>query len=112
MKHPRSCCPVACTLDLIGDKWTLLIVRDLLLGRSHFREFSSSPERIATNILTDRLTRLVEAELAEKFPSPEQPGRDAYRLTEKGTTLGPVVQSLRKWGLEHIEGTAARLKPK
>lgn len=112
MNHPRSCCPVACTLDLIGDKWTLLIIRDLMLGRSHFREFSASPERIATNILTDRLTRLVEAALVEKFPSPEQPGRDAYRLTKKGETLGPVVQTIKKWGLEHIEGTSARLKPK
>jgi DNA-binding HxlR family transcriptional regulator len=112
MKHPRSCCPVACTLDLIGDKWTLLVVRDLLLGRSHFREFSASPERIATNILTDRLTRLVEAELVEKFPSPEQPGRDAYRLTKKGKTLGPLVHAIKNWGLEHLEGTSARLKAK
>ncbi len=112
MKHPRSCCPVACTLDLIGDKWTLLVVRDLLFGRSHFREFSASPERIATNILTDRLTRLVDAELVEKFPSPEQPGRDAYRLTKKGKTLGPLVQVIKNWGLEHLEGTSARLKAK
>lgn len=109
---PRSCCPVACTLDLIGDKWTLLIVRDMLLGRTHFREFSASPERIATNILTDRLGRLVEAELVEKFPSPEQAGRDAYRLTEKGRTLEPLVQAMKGWGLKHIEGTSARLKAK
>lgn len=111
MEHPRSCCPVACTLDIIGDKWTLLVVRDLLLGRSHFREFAASPERIATNILTDRLARLVEHGLAEKFPSPEQPARDAYRLTDKGRTLGPIVKAIVKWGLEHLEGTAAMMKP-
>ena len=112
MEHPRSCCPVACTLDIIGDKWTLLVVRDLLLGRSHFREFSASPERIATNILTDRLTRLVEHGLAERFPSPEQTGREAYRLTDKGKTLGPVVKALVKWGLEQIHGTATMMTPK
>lgn len=110
MDHQRSCCPVACTLDLIGDKWTLLVVRDLLLGRSHFREFAASPERIATNILSDRLSKLVEHKLAEKFPSPEQPGRDAYRLTKKGKTLEPVVQSIVKWGLENLPGTAAKMK--
>ena len=112
MEHARSCCPVACTLDIIGDKWTLLVVRDLLFGRIHFREFSASPERIATNILTDRLTRLVDAGLAERFPSPEQSGRDAYRLTEKGRTLGPVVKAIANWGLEHLEGTAAMMKPR
>jgi DNA-binding HxlR family transcriptional regulator len=111
MEHPRSCCPVACTLDIIGDKWTLLVVRDLLLGRSHFREFAASPERIATNILTDRLTRLVDHGLAEKFPSPEQPGREAYRLTDKGKTLGPVVKAIVKWGLEQLQGTAAMMTP-
>ncbi|MFO0426214.1 MAG: winged helix-turn-helix transcriptional regulator [Planctomyces sp.] len=111
-KHERSCCPVACTLDIIGDKWTLLVVRDLLLGRSHFREFTASPERIATNILTDRLNRLVSAGLVEKFPSPEQSNRDAYRLTEKGKTLGPIVKAIMKWGLEHLKGTAAMMTPK
>ncbi len=112
MKHPRSCCPVACTLDLIGDRWTLLIVRDLLLGRAHFKEFAAAPEGIATNILTDRLARLVEHGLVEKFPSRQQPGREAYRLTSKGTTLGPVVKAIMNWGLLHIEGTQVKLKPK
>jgi DNA-binding HxlR family transcriptional regulator len=111
-KHARSCCPLACTLDIIGDKWTLLVVRDLLLGRSHFREFTASPERIATNILTDRLNRLVSEGLVEKFPSPEQSAREAYRLTAKGRTLGPVVRAIMKWGLKQIEGTDARMKQK
>lgn len=111
MKSPRSPCPVACTLDVIGDKWTLLVVRDLLLGRSHFKEFAAAPEGIATNILSDRLARLVEHGLVERFPSPDQPGRDAYRLTKKGQSLGPVVKTIGQWGLENIEGTAALLKP-
>ena len=112
MKDRRSCCPVSCTLDIIGDKWTLLVVRDLFLGRAHFKDFTASPERIATNILTDRLARLVDHGLAERFPSPEQSGRDAYRLTRKGRSLKPVLTTITKWGLENVEGTKIRLKPK
>ena len=112
MQHARSCCPIACTLDILGDKWTLLVVRDLLLGRAHFKEFAASPEGIATNILTDRLARLQSHGLVEKTPSPEQPGRDAYRLTAKGKSLKPVVTAISKWGLEHVEGSEVKLKPK
>ena len=112
MKKQRSCCPVAGALDIIGDKWTLLVIRDLFLGRSQFKEFASSPERIATNILSNRLARLVEEGLAEKFPSPEQPNRDAYRLTKKGESLGPVLLAVTEWGLANIPGSEARLKPK
>ena len=108
----RSTCPVACTLDIIGDKWTLLIVRDLLLGRSHFREFSASPEKIATNILSNRLARLADHELVEKYPSTETPGRDAYRLTKKGKSLGKVVKAMVEWGTNNIEGAKAQMKPK
>ncbi len=112
MHRARSCCPIACTLDVIGDKWTLLVVRDLLLGRSQYKEFAASPERIATNILADRLQRLVEHGLAEKFPSPEQPGRDAYRLTAKGKKLRPVIKALVDFGLQQIDGTEVKMKPK
>lgn len=104
MEKRRSPCPLACTLDLIGDRWTLLIIRDLLLGKSQFRHFNASPEGIATNILSNRLGRLVSAGLVEKSP-------DGYALTARGRTLGPIVQSLARWGLEHIEGTAALLGP-
>lgn len=83
-----------------------------MLGRSQFKDFAKSPEGIATNILTDRLARLVNYELAEKFPAPDQAGRDAYRLTKKGKSLGRIVKEFTKWGLENIEGTAAKLKPK
>jgi DNA-binding HxlR family transcriptional regulator len=101
----RSPCPVACSLDLIGDKWTLLVVRDLLLGRSHFKDFEASPEGIATNILANRLARLVASGLAEKYRSPEQKDRAAYRLTEKGKSLEPVVGAIAEWGLAQIDGT-------
>ncbi len=110
-KAPRSVCPVACALDLIGDRWTLLVVRDLWCGKAHFKEFSASPEGIATNILADRLERLVGSGIAERYPSAERPGREAYRLTEKGKSLGPVLTALRDWGLRNVEGTAALMKP-
>jgi DNA-binding HxlR family transcriptional regulator len=107
----RSPCPVACTLDLIGDKWTLLVVRDLACGKSQFKEFLASPEGIATNILADRLGRLVTGGLAEAFPQPDRPDREAYRLTAKGRTLGPVLDAMATWGLKHVPGTKARLRP-
>jgi DNA-binding HxlR family transcriptional regulator len=101
-------CPIACTLDILGDKWSLLIVRDLLCGKSHFKDFLGSPEGIATNILAERLTRLASHGLIERHPS-EIAGKEAYRLTEKGRSLrGPMAQ-LKAWGLENIEGTDARL---
>ena len=107
----RSPCPVACTLDLIGDKWTLLVIRDLACGKSQFKEFLASPEKIATNILADRLARLVEHKLAEKQPTPESAGRDAYLLTAKGKSLFPVLKAVADWGLAQIKGTEARMKP-
>ncbi len=103
-------CPVACTLDLIGDKWTLLVIRDLMLGKAHFKEFVTSPERVATNILAQRLHRLSESGLVERYPSEVFPGREAYRLTAKGHSLRPLLEQMAVWGLEHIEGTSARLK--
>lgn len=99
-------------MDILGDKWTLLVVRDLFLGRSQFKDFAASPERIATNILTDRLTRLVDHGLVERCPSPDQSGRNAYRLTPKGKSLRPVLRVVTKWGLENIEGAKTRMKAK
>lgn len=108
----RSPCPVACTLDIIGDKWTLLVIRDMALGRTHYKDFLGSPEGIATNILADRLAKLVDWGLAEKYPSTVLPGRDAYRLTPKGESLRPILISIKNWGLKHIEGTSAEMKPR
>ncbi len=108
----RSICPLACTLELIGDKWTLLVVRDLACGKRHFNEFCRSPERIATNILADRLNRLVKNGFAEKYLSDDEPQRDSYRLTAKGKSLGPVMTAVAEWGLSNIPGTKAALSPK
>lgn len=111
MNEFRSCCPVACTLDIIGNKWTPIVVRDLFLGRSHFKDFAASPEGIATNILSNRLEKLLRYELVEKFPSPEVHGKHAYRLTEKGKKLRPILNAIVKLGLEQIDGTEAKLAP-
>jgi len=107
----RSICPVACALDIFGDKWTLLLIRDMACGKALFKEFSASPERIATNILADRLERLVAGDLAESFVPQHGSGRGGYRLTAKGRSLLPVLSTIADWGLEHVSGTEARLRP-
>ncbi len=107
MTFKRSPCPLANTLDLFGDKWTLLVIRDLFAGKTHFKDFSSSPEKIATNILTDRLNKLIVAELAEQFPSEEVPGKFAYRLTKKGQSVFPIIDAMARWGLQNVKGTKA-----
>lgn len=88
-----------------------MVVRDMLLGKKYFKDFSRSPEKIATNILTDRLEKLVEAELVERYVVMEEIKRDAYRLTERGKSLRTIVELMVSWGLEHIPGTEARLRP-
>ena len=101
----RSDCPVACALDLVGDRWTLLIIRDLLAGKSRFAEFLSSPEGIPSNILADRLKRLEAAAVVRRVPYSLHPPRDAYQLTEKGQDLGRAVDALAEWGLRQFPGT-------
>lgn len=101
----RSPCPVACSLDIIGDRWTLLIIRDLILGRTRFKDFASSPEKIPTNILTDRLNRLLEHKIVEQSPAEDGTKRLAYRLTTKGRELLPIVKAMRDWGLKWQPGT-------
>ena len=107
----RSPCPVACALDLFGDRWTLLVIRDLMLGRSRFKDFVSSPEGIPTNILSDRLERLLEAGIVRQIPTSEGGKRMAYELTEKGDSLRPVMKSIRDWGLSWEAGTKVLLQP-
>lgn len=106
----RSPCPVACALDILGDRWTLLVIRDLLLGRSRFKDFAASPEGIPSNILSERLGRLLRHGLAEQVPAEDGTMRLGYRLTEKGRALGPVLQTLRDWGLKWEPSTEARMK--
>jgi len=103
----RSPCAVACTLDLVGDKWSLLVVRDLLRGSVTYGELQNSLERIPTNILADRLKKLEAAGLIERSAYQEHPVRYAYALTEKGKDLGDVLLALVRWGKKYIPGTQA-----
>ena len=101
----RSTCPAACALDLAGDKWTLLVVRDLLRGRHTYGELAASDEGIPTNILASRLRRMAAAGLIQARPYQAHPVRYAYALTEKGRGLGDVLAALARWGKRHIRGT-------
>ncbi len=102
----RSECAVAATLDIVGDRWTLLIVRDLLFAEEmRFGDFLGAAERIPTNTLTDRLRRLEEAGLVSRELYNEHPPRAMYRLTEDGRQLAPVLDALADWGLAHVPGT-------
>ena len=101
----RSPCPVTSTLDIFGDKWTLIVVRDLLLGKRLYREFSESPEGIPTNILADRLKRLQAEGIVTREPYQERPLRYAYQLTEKGEDLLPVLAAIARWANHYIPGT-------
>ena len=104
----RSHCPVTCTLDLLGDKWTLLVVRDLLLGKTMYTEFQQSPENIPTNILAERLKRLQAAGVIEREKYQDRPVRYRYLLTDKGKDLYPVLSAMIDWGNRYIEGTISR----
>jgi DNA-binding HxlR family transcriptional regulator len=101
----RSPCPIGCSLDLLGDRWTLLVIRDLFWGKSRYGEFAVSPEGIPTNILADRLARLEHAGVIKSAPYQQNPPRHAYTLTRKGRDLGPVLAALVKWGKRHVPGT-------
>lgn len=101
----RSACAVANTLDLVGDKWSLLVVRDLLQGKRTYGELADSLERIPTNILADRLKRLESAGIVSSTAYQERPVRYAYTLTKKGVALGDVLLALVRWGKAHIPGT-------
>lgn len=102
---PRSACPITMTLDIIGDKWTLIILRDLFTGKSQYNEFLASPEGITTNILADRLKRLTSEGLVEKTPYQTRPLRYDYTLSEKGVALQPILQEICLWANEYIPDT-------
>jgi DNA-binding HxlR family transcriptional regulator len=106
----RSPCPIACSLDILGDRWSLLVVRDLILGRNRFRDFAASPEGIPTNILSDRLERLLHHRIIEQIPARDGTKRLAYRLTEKGEALRPVLKAVRDWGLAWEKSTRVMSK--
>lgn len=107
----RSACAVANTLDRVGDKWSLLLVRDMLAGKTTYGQFLESPEGIPTNILADRLRRLEQFGIVARSAYQEHPVRYAYSLTGKGKQLGRVLRALADWGLENVAGTKKELGP-
>ncbi len=103
----RSTCPIAGALDLLGDRWTLLVIRDLVAGKERYGEFQASAEGVPTNLLADRLARLEAAGVITSAPYQQNPPRHAYRLTPKGEDLKPVLAALATWSLRHLTGTKA-----
>lgn len=101
----RSPCPIAGALDVLGDRWTLLVIRDLFGGKKRYGEFAAAREKIPTNVLADRLERLEACGLVSRTPYQQNPPRFEYALTEKGEALRPVMQSLVEWGRKFIAGT-------
>ena len=101
----RSDCPIATTLDVVGDKWTLLLIRDIgLFGKHRNKDFQQATENIPTNILANRLKQLVADGLVEKRLYQEHPPRYEYYLTESGKGLIPVIKTMAQWADRYIEG--------
>jgi DNA-binding HxlR family transcriptional regulator len=101
-KRYNQSCPVAKTLELVGDRWTLLLVRDLLAGTRRFRDLLASLPGIAPNILSDRLKLMEEHGLVARRLYSDHPPRAEYALTDKGRELGVVVGALAAWGSRHV----------
>jgi len=104
----RSRCPISFSLETFGDKWSLLILRDIIyFGKHTFGEFLASDERIARNILADRLTRLQATGLLTKAPHPADKRRDIYRVSDSGLDVIPLLLSMAEWGSSHGHDTKA-----
>jgi DNA-binding HxlR family transcriptional regulator len=103
----RSGCPINLTLEVVGDKWSLLIIRDMIFGnRRHFREFlTQSLEGIASNILADRLKKLVDQGIVTRADDPTHKQKAIYSLTEKGIELLPILAQMSAWGLKYQPAT-------
>ena len=100
-------CPIAQTLDLLGDRWTLLLVRDLLKGKTKFKDFAESLEGIPLNLLAERLKLLEASDVVVRTFYCEHPPRAEYNLTEKGKALAPVIRSISVWGRKYVLAEAS-----
>ena len=103
----RSGCPINLTLETLGDRWSLIVIRDVMFGsRRHFRELlNGSEEGLASNLLADRLKRLVEAGLLSKADDPTHKQKSVYSLTEKAIQLLPLLAHMGAWGRRHLPVT-------
>ncbi|SEM95327.1 transcriptional regulator, HxlR family [Chitinophaga rupis] len=99
----RSDCPVSCSLDVWGDKWSLLIIRDLMTAKAcTYGDFLKAPEGIATNILAARLQALEENKIIKKLPHPDSKAKVLYKLTQKGIDLLPVMVEVNLWAEKYF----------
>ena len=106
-------CPVAGTLDIIGDRWTILVLRDLLIGRAvKFKELLESLQGISPNLLAQRLKRLEEQGIVERVFYSDHPPRAEYRLTDKGKDLGSVLRAIAEWGIKYELDNEKRVHPR
>jgi DNA-binding HxlR family transcriptional regulator len=107
MSDPRSGCPINLTLEALGDRWSLIVIRDIMFGnRRHFRELlNRSEERIASNILADRLKRLVARGLLTRADDPSHKQKAVYSLTERAIQLVPLLAQMGAWGSRHLPVT-------
>lgn len=100
----RSDCPISCSLDVFGDKWSLLIIRDMMFfNKSTYGDFLKSAEGIATNILASRLQSLEENDLIEKLEHPESKAKVLYRLTKKAIDLLPIIVEIHLWAEKYLD---------
>ncbi len=100
-KPYNQTCPIARTLDIIGDRWTLLIVRDLFMGSTRFTQFLVTSPGLPSKLLSGRLKKLEEHGLIERVVYSQHPLRAEYHLTEEGRSLAPVIDAIVRWGLDH-----------
>ena len=109
MTKNRSDCPISCSLDIFGDKWSLLIIRDIMLReKMSYSEFLNSEEKIATNILVSRLQALEAEKILVKEVSPANKSKYVYSLTQKGADLLPIVIEIMDWGARYNENCPRR----
>lgn len=102
MENHRSGCPINLMLEVFGDKWSLIIIRDIMFnGKRYFRELLHSEEKIASNILTDRLVMLEKEGIISKEDDPDHKQKNIYRLTSKGIDLLPIMVEMGAWSLKH-----------
>lgn len=94
-------CPIARTLDIIGDRWTMLIVRDLFMGSTRFNQFLAASPGLPSKLLSGRLKKLEQHGLIERVVYSQHPLRAEYHLTEEGRSLAPILDAVVRWGLDH-----------
>lgn len=105
-QESRSTCPISTALEFVGDRWTLLVIRDLMFAnKRHFREFLQSEEAISSNVLADRLGALVRSGIVTKSGDPTHAQKAIYSLTEKGLELLPVLVAMSAWTQRHYPET-------